>query len=268
MILFPQAKINLGLNVHFKRPDGYHELSTCMVAIPLYDILEILPASKFSFQSSGLLVNGNLEDNLCVKAYQLMVENFSISPVQMYLRKQIPMGAGLGGGSADAAFVLSALNEMFELNCGIDQLESFAAKLGSDCPFFIRSIPQMAKGRGELLEPISLDLKGYFLYVVNPSIHVSTKEAYDGITFVKHENTIETILAHDFREWKSALKNDFEVSIFHKHPILEQIKATFYEHEALYASMSGSGSTMFALFKEKPDSLFDNASWSQWILEL
>lgn len=269
MILFPQAKINLGLNVHFKRNDGYHELTTCMIPIPLYDVLEVLPAEDFEFQSSGIEIVGNPSDNLCSKAFQLMASHYTIPKVKMHLRKQIPMGAGLGGGSSDAASVLLALNQMFDLKCSDKELAVLAAQLGSDCPFFIRNKPQIGKGRGELLTDVNLDLKGKWLYLLNPAIHVSTQEAYAGIILGQNQTqTIEEIITGDIYSWKSNLKNDFEPSVFSKYPELKEIKMTFYESGAIYAAMSGSGSTLFGIFEEKPTLLFVDKDYSQWILPL
>jgi 4-diphosphocytidyl-2-C-methyl-D-erythritol kinase len=260
MILFPPAKINLGLNVLFKREDGYHELDTCMVPIPFTDVLELLPAEEFSFHQSGLFIPGNSEDNLCIKAYRSMVENFSISPVYIHLRKEIPMGAGLGGGSADAAYVLKGIKELFNVDCSTAKLEELAAQLGSDCPFFIKNQAQIAKGRGELLSSCNLDLKGYYIKIVNPGIHIGTKEAYAGIVFGKNERTIQEIVEGPIENWRMQLKNDFETTAFALHPELIKIKEKLYAEGAVYAAMSGSGSTMFGIYKVEPKLTFTPAT--------
>jgi 4-diphosphocytidyl-2-C-methyl-D-erythritol kinase len=252
MINFPSAKINLGLNVLFKRDDGYHELETLMIQLPFHDVLEILPASNFDFIQSGIKVEGDMESNLCVKAFRLIQENHSISNVYMHLEKIIPMGAGLGGGSADAAFVLRALDNMFELNLPDEKLQGYAAQLGSDCPFFIIDKPQIAKGRGEILSTVDFSLKGYYLKLINVGIHVSTKEAFSAIEFSKNEKSIEEIIHQPIQTWKSELKNDFETTVFEIYPELAKIKENLYSEGAIYASMSGSGSTMYGIFENEP----------------
>lgn len=254
MILFPPAKINLGLNVLFKREDGFHELDTCMVPVPFYDVLELLPAEEFSFHQSGILIPGKMEENLCFKAYRLMVENFSIPPVYIHLRKIIPMGAGLGGGSADAAYVLKGLKELFNVDCSENRLEELAAQLGSDCPFFVKNEAQIAKGRGEILSSCKLDLTGYFIKIINPGIHIGTKEAYAGIVFGENQVSVKQIVEGPIENWKDQLKNDFETSAFANHPILKEIKEKMYAEGAIYAAMSGSGSTMYGIYRSEPES--------------
>jgi 4-diphosphocytidyl-2-C-methyl-D-erythritol kinase len=258
MIIFPPAKVNLGLDVLFKREDGYHELETCMVAIPFTDILEIVPAEEFTFKQTGLVIASSSEDNLCVKAYRLMVEHFSIPPVYLHLRKMIPMGAGLGGGSADAAYVLRGIRDLFSLDVSNDELEKLAATLGSDCPFFITDSPKIAKGRGEVLSDCPLDLKGYWIKLINPGIHVGTKEAYSGIVFGNQKHSVKEIVEGPIENWKAALKNDFETSVFGLHPKLAEIKEDLYAEGVVYAAMSGSGSTMFGIYKCEPSLTFSN----------
>ena len=252
MILFPPAKVNLGLNILFKREDGYHEIETCMVPISFTDILEITLSDEFEFLQTGLTIPGNLDSNLCVKAFQLMKQKFAISNVRIHLRKQIPMGAGLGGGSADAAYVLKGLNDLFKLNISITELENLAAKLGSDCPFFIQNKPQIARGRGEVLSEIEIDLKGKYLVLLNPGIHVGTKEAYDGVQPRKKPLNIEHVLSRPIETWQTELINQFEESIFPKFSLIKELKNSLIELGALYASMSGSGSSIFGIFNEKP----------------
>lgn len=268
MVLFPNAKINLGLHVLHKREDGFHEIESVMVPIPLYDILEILPAEKFEFVQSGIVVDSPIESNLCVKAFRLMEGNYGISPVYIHLRKQIPMGAGLGGGSADAAFVIKGLNELFELNLSFEVMEELASQLGSDCPFFIQNLPQIAKGRGEVLAPFDLDLSKYYLKIVNPGLHVGTKEAYAGIQFQKHQKSVSEILQQGISTWKDDLINDFEQSVFKIHPELQKIKTQLYEEGAIYAAMSGSGSTIFGIYETEPRKTFYEANYLEIVESL
>jgi 4-diphosphocytidyl-2-C-methyl-D-erythritol kinase len=255
MILFPPAKVHLGLNILFKREDGYHEIETCMIPIPFADILEITESDEFEFLQTGLAIPGNLDSNLCVKAFHLMKEKFAIPNVRIHLRKQIPMGAGLGGGSSDAAYVLKGLNDLFKLHVSISELEFLAAALGSDCPFFIQNKPQIARGRGELLSEIDLDLKGKYLVLLNPGIHVGTKEAYDGVQSRIPSNNIENILSNLIETWQVELVNQFEESIFPKHTLIKELKDSLIDLGAVYASMSGSGSSVFGIFDEKPSEL-------------
>lgn len=251
MVSFPYCKINLGLNVVSKRADGFHNIETCFYPIPWKDILEIIPSSEFSFTQSGIDVPGRQQDNLCVKAYQLLKNDFKIGNVKMHLHKIIPMGAGLGGGSSDAAFTLRLLNSMFDLKLSVEVLKKYAAQLGSDCSFFIEDIPMIGTGRGEVLSPASNYLSGLYLVLVKPDIHVSTAEAYSGIVPQKTEFPITEILKLPISEWGRRLKNDFEKSVFEKHPLIGQLKEKMYSCGAIYASMSGSGSSVYGIF-EKP----------------
>ena len=250
MIAFPNAKINLGLNVVSKRDDGYHAIESCFYPIPWYDSLEVIEATSFSFHSYGLGIPGDPNNNLCVKAYQLLKEDFDIPPIELHLLKQIPMGAGLGGGSADGAFTLKLISDLFDLGLTTSMLESYALKLGSDCPFFIQNQPSIAMGRGEELHPIELDLSGKFLGIYNPGIHVSTKEAYEGIVPQETDVPISEIIPQPLSVWKNLLGNDFEKSIFPNHPTIAQLKEEMYEAGAIYASMTGSGSTVYGIFEK------------------
>lgn len=256
MISFPNAKINLGLHITAKRKDGYHDIETCMIPIPLTDALEmIVDSKKTNFSSTGLEIPGDSKDNLILKAYQLLKKDFPNLPnVNIHLHKNIPMGAGLGGGSADAAFALNLMNNLFDLILDDFFLEEYAAALGSDCAFFIENTPKIATGRGEILEPIALDLKGTHLVLINPGIHIGTKEAYAGVTPAEPKVRLKEILA-DKSRWKNELVNDFEASIFPNHPKIAEIKEKLYEHGAYYAAMSGSGSSVFGLFEEKPEQI-------------
>jgi 4-diphosphocytidyl-2-C-methyl-D-erythritol kinase len=252
MICFPNAKINLGLHITARRKDGYHDLETCMIPIPLYDALEMIPAKKTVFDISGLQIPGEAKDNLILKAHKLLLKDFNdLSPVHIHLHKNIPMGAGLGGGSADAAFALTLMNRMFELHLEDWFLEDYAAQLGSDCAFFIENTPKIATGRGEILEPVDISLNGSHLVLVKPPIHIGTKEAYAGVKPKTPKQALKKIL-QDKSSWKEMLVNDFEVSIFPQFPELAEIKSMLYKMGAYYAAMSGSGSTIFGLFEEKP----------------
>ncbi len=256
MILFPPAKINLGLHILFKRNDGFHELETAMTPIPFKDILEILPSPTFIFKQTGLTIPGDSSNNLCVKAYELMKEEFDIPPVFIHLRKIIPMGGGLGGGSSDAAYVITGINSLFNLKLSIPKLEELASKLGSDCPFFIQNTAQIAKGRGEILTPIEIDLKGYYLKIINIGIHVSTKEAFSGANFSTNTRSVSEIISHPISTWKNELENNFETTVFPIYPELKKIKEELYSKGAIYAAMSGSGSTMFGIFEKEPEKNF------------
>lgn len=259
MIVFPNAKINLGLHITSKRKDGYHEIETCMVPIPLFDALEMILDKKENFKSTGLEIPGSSKDNLILKAQTFLRKDFgNLPPVSIHLHKHIPMGAGLGGGSADGAFALKLLNNLYDLHLDDFFLEEYAAQLGSDCPFFIENTPKIARGRGEILETIDLSLKGSFIVLINPGIHVGTKEAYAGVTPAAPKIKLEEVLA-DRSRWKAELVNDFEASIFKNHPEIAAIKEKMYQAGAFYASMSGSGSSVFGLFDHQPEGI----SWDK-----
>ena len=253
MVVFPNCKINLGLRIINKRSDGYHELETLMYPVPYYDILEVMDADQFQFTQTGSTVAGSMEDNICVKAYRLMVEKHAIPPVSIHLHKQLPMGAGMGGGSADATFTLKVINDLLALNLSVEQLQEYSAELGSDCPFFVKDVPQLATGRGEILEDISLDLKGYFLVLIHPAIHISTAEAFRGVHISGKSGESKEISTLPVENWKGVMKNDFENHIFENHPELAAVKSQLYESGAIYASMTGSGSVVYGLFKDRPN---------------
>lgn len=253
MVSFPHSKINIGLNVLKKRDDGYHDIESCFYPIDWKDALEIIPSGKFRFSSSGLEIPGDPSSNLCVKAYKLLQKSFDLDPVHIHLHKIIPMGAGLGGGSSDAAFTLKTLNEIFKLNLPEKELMDFAAQLGSDCAFFIQDKAVLAKERGNVFQPVSLSLKNYFLLIVNPCLHVDTAQAYRSLNPGKPVVSLEELLEMPVQEWKSNLKNDFEVPVFAKLPEVKELKKKLYEMGAVYASMTGSGSSVFGLFYKKPD---------------
>jgi len=255
MISFPNAKINLGLHITQKRKDGYHDIETCMVPIPLCDALEMILDKTPTWNVTGLPVPGDPKDNLILKAEKLLKKDFQGLPsLQIHLHKHIPMGAGLGGGSADGAFALKLMNNLFDLHLDDFFLEEYAAELGSDCPFFIENTPKIARGRGEVLEPTSLSLQGSYVVLIHPGIHVGTKEAYAGVTPSKPKTPLEEVLA-DRSRWKEELINDFEASIFKNNPAIAEIKARMYSAGAYYAAMSGSGSSVFGLFEQAPEGL-------------
>jgi len=254
MVVFPNAKINLGLTITEKRLDGYHNIESCFYPIPLVDALEVVESKKLSFTSSGISIPGNTDDNLCLKAYYLLKEKHNLPPVAIHLHKNIPIGAGLGGGSSDGAFMIKLLNDKFNLGESADQMENMALKLGSDCPFFIRNEPLFVEGTGNLFSKINLELKGYFLALALPQIHVSTAQAYAGITPKKPIINLKEVLENpDLGLWDSHIKNDFEYSVFKLHPSLAIIKNSLKKAGALYTSMTGSGSAVFGLFKTEPN---------------
>lgn len=244
------AKINIGLQIVRKRPDGYHDLQTVFYPTDFFhDILSITPCSSdFEFELESDQDLGDNNNNLCTKAFRLLQQDFGISGVRILLHKGIPTGAGLGGGSADGAFTLKMLKEIFQLPVNEEKMIEYALQLGSDVPFFLLNRPVYATGRGELMTPIDLDLSGYRLKIVKPDIHVSTKEAYAGITPKESNVFLPNVLQKDVRTWSGLVVNDFEESVFAKHPELRKIKESFYRDGALYSAMSGSGSALFALF--------------------
>ena len=270
MILFPPCKINIGLHVLNKRNDGFHALDTLMYPISIYDILEVIKSDVFEFSSSGITIPGEQQMNICVKAYQLMVQEYRISPVKIHLHKVIPMGGGLGGGSSDGTYTLLAINDLFGLNLSVNRLQELAAVLGSDCPFFVSASPQVATGRGEFLTPVDFRLKGMYLYMVNLGIHVSTAEAFSNVPFYTKQSSIVELIKEPFETIKNELVNSFETSVFVSYPVLQEIKSIFLQNGATYCAMSGSGSTMYGIFKTKPEKgLFDNfALFFEEIIEL
>jgi 4-diphosphocytidyl-2-C-methyl-D-erythritol kinase len=252
MIAFPPCKINLGLYITEKRSDGYHNLETCFYPLPFSDILEIIPSARLEFLSSGLPIPGNTKDNLCLRAYALLKNDFDIPPVNFHLHKMIPTGAGLGGGSSDASHTLRLLNDIFELNLSNEMLKGYASRVGSDCAFFIEGRPMIGRGKGDELIPCSVDLQGWYLVLVKPDNHVSTADAYAGITPKKIKHTVREIVERvPVVEWSAKLQNNFEESVFLRHPLIAEIKRELYRLGATYACMTGSGSTVAALF-DKP----------------
>ena len=274
MITYPNAKINLGLNIVEKRPDGYHNLETVFYPINLQDALEVNlreGEEEFSLKVSGVSIEGEPEDNLVVKAYRLLKKDYPNMPaIDIHMYKHIPTGAGLGGGSADAAFMIKLLNEKFKLNLSIEKMEEYAAILGADCAFFIQNKPVFATGIGNLFEPIQLSLKGYYLVLIKPDIFVSTKDAFSHITPKQPEYSLKEIIRMPIETWRAVMKNDFEDSVFLKFPEIAAIKDKLYDMGAIYASMSGSGSSVFGIFREQVehvDEIFSGCFCRQRALE-
>lgn len=262
MITYPNAKINLGLNIVSKRPDGYHNLETVFYPIPICDTLSVeaipsgtQPQTDYLFNIEGTPVDCAPEKNLVIKAFRLLQSEYSLAPIQIRMRKDIPFGAGLGGGSADAAFMLKMLNEYFSLGIPTEKLEEFAARLGADCAFFIQNRPTLAEGIGNIFTPISLSLKGYTLVLVKPEIHISTQEAYSKVRPHTPEYRIQNAICRPIEEWKDIIVNDFEESVFPNHPELDRIKQELYRQGAIYASMSGSGSSIYGIFPTEPQNM-------------
>lgn len=268
MVAFPGCKINLGLHILRKRPDGFHDIDTAFYPVSWTDSLEILPADKPLFSVSGLSVQGSMEDNLCLRAYRLLKKDFNIPAIQGHLHKVVPMGAGLGGGSADAAHTLRMINSIFSLNLTQEQLAGYAKQLGSDCAYFLMDGPARGTGRGEILQPVLLDLKGYYLLLIVPAIHVATAEAYARVKPGNPKEDLGRTLTRPVSEWKSFLVNDFEASVFEKYPEIAGLKTQLYNLGAEYAAMSGSGSSVYGLFKSAVphEGKFPGMQrWSGWL---
>ena len=257
MLRFPNCKINIGLSVTRKREDGYHDIETVFYPLtghntPLRDVLEVVPAATTQLHMSGLAVAGSNEDNLVWRAYQLLKADFDdkVLPLDIYLHKVLPMGAGLGGGSADGAFLLKLLNDYCALGLSDEQLIGYALQLGSDCPFFILNTPQYATGRGEVMTGIALDLSGYSIQLICPGLHVATGKAFGMLTPAPAKFDLRQLATLPITEWKEHVVNDFEGPVFAQHPVLSNIKQQLYDQGALYASMSGSGSAIFGIFNK------------------
>lgn len=259
MICFPNAKINLGLRIINKRTDGYHNIETIFYPIPLKDALEIVSAPSFSFKQVGVPIHDTPQKNLVMKALDAFMQNYEIPPVEIYLKKVIPLGAGLGGGSSDASFMLKLLNDFTDLHLPEETLEEMAAPLGADCPFFIKNRPVLASGIGNIFEEIKLSLKGYIIYIVKPDVLVSTKEAYALVEPTKPTFSLKEIIQYPVKEWKNMLVNDFEISVFKQYPIISNIKDKLYQLGAVYASMSGSGSSVYGLFEQDIELTFQDS---------
>jgi 4-diphosphocytidyl-2-C-methyl-D-erythritol kinase len=251
MVSFPNAKINIGLNITERRSDGYHNLETVFYPVKIKDILEVVPANFMQFQSSGLSIPGNSADNLCLKAYDLICQDHPLPPVHVYLHKLIPIGAGLGGGSADAAFFIHLLNDVFTLDLTRTQMLQYAKSLGADCAFFIDNQPAFATGVGDILEVIDVDLSAYEIVLVKPDVFISTVDAFHEVIPALPDRSLREYVALPVEQWYEVVKNDFEKSVFRKYPEIELIKNELYNQGAVYASMSGSGSSVYGIFKDK-----------------
>ena len=278
MICFPNAKINIGLNIVEKRSDGFHNIESGMYPLTgiVHDTLEIIASPRLTpplstgegertikLFSSGTTIPGNENENLCVKAYDLIKKNYSVPPIKIYLHKAIPIGAGLGGGSADAAFFIRLLNDTFELGISWGEMHHYARQLGSDCSFFISNKPSFAEGKGDELESIKLNLSNYFIALIYPNVHINTAKAYSGVRPKKPVRSLENDLQQlPIEKWKDNIHNDFEDSIFPEFPELKKIKEKLYSLGAVYASMSGSGSAMYGIFKKVPGIKKDFGNYS------
>lgn len=262
MITFPNAKINLGLNIVEKRPDGYHNLETIFYPINLQDALEVTRREnndkEYTLHISGSPLEGEPEDNLVVKAYKLLKKDYpGLLPVDIHMYKHIPAGAGLGGGSSDAACIIKLLNDKFSLGLSTERMEEYAVKLGADCSFFIRNKPVFATGIGNLFEPVELSLKGYHIILIKPDIFVSTRDAFAEIKPVRPAVSLKEVVKQPIETWKSSMKNDFEDSVFKKFPEIAAIKDELYDLGAVYAAMSGSGSSVYGIFKAPIENVED-----------
>lgn len=255
MITYPNAKINLGLHVSDTRSDCYHAIETGIYPVPFCDILEIRksPDGELRLGISGIPVDGAAEDNLCLRAYREVAARYNIAAVHIHLHKQIPTGAGLGGGSADSAFTIRMLDAIFGLSLTDVEMEAIALKVGSDCPFFIKNRPVIATGRGEVMEPLNLNLSGYFLAIAKPSFGISTAEAYSLIEPVKGRISLKEKLSLPVEQWQFAVENDFEKPLMKRYPEIYRIKRELYESGALFAQMTGSGSAVYGIFRKKPE---------------
>lgn len=269
MIVFPNAKINIGLNIVGKRPDGYHNLETIFYPIKICDVIEFTERDgleEVRFSSNGISLDCDFSNNLVIKAYNILKHDYDIPPLIIDLIKNIPTGAGLGGGSGDATFTLKFLNEYYSLGLTYAQLKKYASSLGADCAFFLENRPVYATGIGDLMEPVELSLKGYYIMVVKPDVFISTKEAFAGIKPKPSEESLVDLIKLPVSEWKEHIFNDFEYSLFPNYPILKNVKCKLYQMGAEYVSMSGSGSSIFGLFKKNPEIFeheFDNCYiWS------
>ncbi len=250
MLAFSNAKINLGLNILNKRADGYHNIESIFIPVNLYDVVEIIQSKKTTVTNYGKKINGPCEENLCYKAWELMHEKYDVKPINIHILKRIPMGAGLGGGSSNAAFTIMLINDLFNLNLSIDTLKSLSHKIGSDCSFFIENKPKLVKETGNILEDINLELAAYKIAIVNPKIHISTIEAYKNCIPKLSSNNLKEVIKLPVEDWEGKINNDFENWAFETYPSIKETKEKLYSLGAVFASMTGSGSTVIGLFKK------------------
>lgn len=256
MIVFPGSKINLGLNITGKRGDGYHNIETIFYPVGLRDALEVIRSpggsGKDTLRVTGLALNVSTENNLIFKAVQKLRQWHSFPALMIHLHKIIPSGSGLGGGSSDASFTLKVISRLFDLDITVDNLKEIALQLGSDCPFFIESLPSHALGRGEILEPVDHILKGYHIVILNPGIKINTREAFEKCIPVMPETNLKDLVKRPVSDWKNLIKNDFEKILFPGYPVMENIKKTLYHSGCIYSSMTGSGSSVYGIFAARP----------------
>ncbi|HTN21851.1 MAG TPA: 4-(cytidine 5'-diphospho)-2-C-methyl-D-erythritol kinase [Pelobium sp.] len=256
MITFPSAKINIGLNITGRRSDGYHNLETVFYPIKIKDALEVIESAEMNFETSGIAIPGHANENLCLQAYDLLRNDFNLPNISIHLHKKIPIGAGLGGGSADAAFFIKLINEKFELSLSIEKMQDYCRKLGADCAFFIENKPVFAYGKGDEFENVDLDLSNYFMALVMPPVHVSTGEAYRGVQPKEPQQSLKELIKLPVEQWQGKVTNDFENHILKNHPVIRGVKASLLEAGALFALMSGSGASVYGIFKEATDLSF------------
>ena len=261
MTSYPHAKINIGLSITGKRSDGFHNIETVFYPVPLYDTLVVEPAGneaneKINFVCEGIeLPDTAAQKNLCCKAYNLLDTDFDLPPTNISLNKVIPVGAGLGGGSSDAAYTLKALNDLYKLQISDDELANYARRLGSDCTFFLQQTPAFGIGKGEILKPLSLSLDGYYVLIVKPPVFISTAEAYSAVVPQKSPYYLPELLKTPINDWRRTVFNDFEESVFKKFPEIGKIKERLYGEGAVYASLSGSGASVYGIFKDNPEEI-------------
>ncbi|TKB95574.1 4-(cytidine 5'-diphospho)-2-C-methyl-D-erythritol kinase [Pedobacter cryophilus] len=253
MITFPSAKINIGLNIISKRSDGYHNLETIFYPIQIKDALEVIEANEMGFETSGIEIPGDASNNLCLKAYELLRKDFDVPPIKIHLHKHIPIGAGLGGGSADAAFFIKLVNEKFKLGLTVDKMQDYCRLLGADCAFFIENKPVFAFDKGDVFESVILDLSAYHLALVMPPVHVSTAEAYSGVKPSQAQQSLKELIELPVEQWQGKIKNGFEEHILKNHTQIQKVKDSLLEAGALFALMSGSGAAVYGIFKEPVD---------------
>lgn len=252
MISFPNIKINIGLDIISRREDGYHNIETVFYPVLYHDILEIVPSAEFELINKGILVDCPFDKNLCYKAFKLLKDDFNIPPVKIILFKNVPFGTGLGSGSADAAHTLILLNKINNLQLKENHLIDYASKLGADCAFFIKNKPVLARGVGNEFKDVELNLKGKFLMLCLPEVAVNTADAYKNCNPLQPQTRLEELIKLPVEQWKDNIKNDFEKTVFPQYPILAEIKNELYQNGALFAQMSGSGSSVFGIFEGNP----------------
>ncbi|WP_017259015.1 4-(cytidine 5'-diphospho)-2-C-methyl-D-erythritol kinase [Pedobacter arcticus] len=253
MITFPSAKINIGLNITSRRTDGYHNLETVFYPIKIKDALEVIEGPAMSFETSGIEIPGHANENLCLQAYDLMRGDFDLPNINIHLHKNIPIGAGLGGGSADAAFFIKLINQKFDLGLSKEVIQNYCRKLGADCAFFIANKPVFAFGKGDEFENINLDLDKYFIALIMPPVYVSTGEAYRGVQPKTPSQSLKELIKLPIEQWQGKITNDFENHILKNHPTIRGVKASLLEAGALFALMSGSGASVYGIFKDITD---------------